>query len=346
MAAISPSATNVFVPNFEASGRLHVDFSRNPKSFKLNEYIQIVPVKQSRVKYLRHTVAEAGRVMNTNGADFMWADGADAPRRNEGLESFEWFDGETERYIYGAPIGDKARDQAEWDIVGHTSRVYAQQCMTDRTLQACTMLTTTGNYPSSSYYSAVGSISGNTGTWAASTTARQDIRRSIQHANRIIHQGTLGAVSLEDMVLVMGPTAAGRIAESQEIVDYLKASVHSLPYMTGKAEWINQKWGLPDTYAGVKIVVEDAVRVTSHKNATDARGYVLSDSAFMVARPGQLEGTEGPTFSTATMFAYEDMTVETLTDVNNRRTDVRIVDDRGFEMTAPTTGFLFTTVYS
>ncbi len=42
------------------------------------------------------------------------------------------------------------------------------------------------------------------------------------------------------------------------------------------------------------------------------------------------------------LFVYEDMTVEELHDVNNRRMDGRVVDDIAPALTAPASGVFFT----
>jgi hypothetical protein len=54
-----------------------------------------------------------------------------------------------------------------------------------------------------------------------------------------------------------------------------------------------------------------------------------------VSRPGGLVGNEGPSFSTATIFAYEDMTVETLEDPWNRRVRGSVTDNSATILTAP-----------
>lgn len=346
MTAVFASGSNVFVPNYEASGRLQVEFSRNANSFALNKYIQIQKAPKVEGKYLRITTEEAGRILNTDGSDFAWDYGADRPMHNEGQESFEFLPYKTQRFDLGFNVPYETNDQADWDFLSSHIRIKAQQAMTLRAQAAATVLGTTGNYAAANT-SAVASIPGNTGTWAASTVARQDIRRSIQHAVEVINTSTLGAVKNEDLVLVMGPTAARKVAESQEIVDYLKGSPHSMPYvqMTGNPN-VNRNWGLPNELYGVQVIVDDTSKTTNAKGATRASSYVWSDKAVLLSRPGGLEGGTGPSFSTCTMFAYEDMTVEQIDDTRNRRIEGHVVDNRVFVLTAPAAGFLFTTVYS
>lgn len=345
MTAVFPGgATNTYVPSTEATNNMQVDFSRNPDSFALNKYIQIVPVKKDVGYYTEMTVEQAGRILNTDLKDHLWADGEDAPTHNGGTEKFEFKPYTTKRHVYGYRIGGKAAEQASWDILAQHGRIYAQLAMTARTQKVITALTTSGNYPTANT-SAVSSISGNAGKWDVSTTARQDIRRSIRYALDTIRRQTLGAVAPGQALWVMSPGCAGKIAESQEIVDYIKGSPQAMSYIKGN-EGPNAQYGLPEKLYGVDVVIEDAVKVTSRKGATKATSYVLADTTSMiVSRPGELmakDGPEAPRFSTAALFVYEDMTVETKFDQDNRVNKGRIVDDFDVKVVAGLSGFLFT----
>ena len=345
MPATFPGGQNTFVPNHEASGKLVVDFSRNPKKFDLNKYVQVVPVKQTIGYYLLMTVEEAGRIINTNLSDFAWPDGNDAPTGTDGTESFVWQPFRTERFNYSAKLGDIAAGQADWDILNQHAAIKAQQAMTARSQKVLTALTTTGNY-AASHTSAVASITGNTGTWAASTTARQDIKRSLNYAADLILRDTLAGVDVNDLQIVLSPTCASSVALSQEIVDHIKGSPEALAQIRGELPGQNAIFGLPNRLYGFNVVVEKTVKVTSKKGATRATSYVLgSTTPFMCARPGGLVGVAGaPSFSTCTVFVYEqdELSVETLDDRINRRKLIRVIDNFHAVMTAPVSGFLFT----
>lgn len=349
MVAQFASGSNTFVPNFEASGKLVVGFSRNISKFKLNQYVQIVPVEQVTGFYLNLTAEEAGRLINDDGTDFRWPDGAEAPRGEDGVESFEFKPYRCHRYAYNVTLGDLAVQQAAWAINDAHLAIKAQQAMTARTLEAVTALTTSGNYDSS-HRSAAASISGASGTWAASTTARQDIKRSLNYMAEKIQTDTLGAVDVEDLILVLGPKEAQALSLSQEFVDHVKGTPDSYAQFKGELAGANtQYYGMPDKIYGYKVVVESAVRTTSRKGATPVRSRVWpSATAVMVSRPGGLVGTAGaPSFSTASMFIYskDDMSVETKHDEDNRLTKARIVDNRTTVLTAPAAGFLVTSIF-
>lgn len=346
MTAVYPGgATNTYVPSTEATNNMVVDFSRNPQSFPLNRYVQIVPVTKDVGYYTSFTVEEAGRVLQSNLSDRKWADGDDAPTDRGGTESFEFLPYGTQRYTWGFRIGQKATKMASWDILAQHARIKSQQAMTGRTQLVVTAATTTGNYPAA-HTSAVSSITGVTGKWDLSTTARMDIMRSIHYALDTIQKSTLGGVNLDDFKLVLSPGCARKIAVAQELADYIKGSPDALAYIRGKLG-PNAQFGLPPTYAGVELVVENTVKVTSRKGATKAASYVLADTTpFICARPGALvaptDSQTAPTFSTHSLFMYEEMTVEQKYDADNRVNKGRVVEDFAAKVTAAISGFLFT----
>lgn len=344
MPAQYPSGHNTFIPDHDGGGRLVVDFSRNPNKFALAEYCQIVKPKKSIGYYLKMTVEEAGRVINSDLAEFAWPDGADAPASFDGTESFQWLDFRCERYAYDYVLGDLTVEQASWDIKGQHARIKAQQAMTARTLKVMSLLQTAGSWDAS-HTAAVSAISGNTGNWAASTTARQDIKRSLNYAADLILQDTLGAVDINELMLVLSPTTAKAISETQEIVDHIKGSPDALAQIRGELPGRNAVFGLPDKLYGFPIVVEKTVRVSSRKGASSvSRAYVCdSGKPVMVARPGGLEGVaDAPNFATCVLFMHEEMTVEDKNDPDNRRVKGRVVENYAAKVVAPVSGFLFT----
>lgn len=340
--AVFPQSHNTFIPDHEGSGRLVVDYSRNPKKFPVAAYCQFVKPKKTDGYYLQMTVEEAGRVLNADLADFAWPDGAEAPKSHDGVESFQWKPFRCERFAYDVPIGDLTSEQSSWDIIEQHARIKLQQALTARTLKVQNVLQTVANWDAS-HTSAVSSISGNTGTWAASTTARQDIKRSLNHAANQIMLSTLSAVDINELILVMSPGCAKAISETQEIVDHIKGSPDALAQIRGELPGRNAIFGLPDKLYGFPVVIEDTARVTSRKGATRVAAYVCADAKpIMVARPGGLEGVaDAPTFATCVLFLYEEMTVERKHDSNNRRTVVRVVENFDTKLVSSISGFLF-----
>lgn len=339
-----PGATNTYVKNHEATGNLVVSFSRNPSDFPLARYVQYREVKKDAGYYLRIAAEQAARIVGSSLSEFVWPDGADRPRRNNGTEKFRFEDYRTERYDYDFQLGYKAESQADWNIRDTEADFKAQQAMTGRTVKVQNMLGNTANWDSS-HRSAVASIPGNLGTWELSTTARSDIKRSLNYAANLIRQHTLGVVKRKDLILVVSPTTAAKIGESQEIIDYLKGSPDALKGLTGALADKYDELGMPAKLYGIEVVVEDTVVVTSARGAaTPTYADAMTEGrAFLLARPGGLvsKAGNGPSFATAMLFLLEEMTVESRDDKDNRRIEGHVVDDYAEAMPAPVSGFYF-----
>ena len=336
-----PASSNTFIPSHEASGKLQIEFSRNPKRFSLNQYVHIVPVKQDTGYYLNITAEQAARMTDSSGRDKDWHDGAEAPTGDAETESFTWVPFTTARKAYPVQLGNKAVQQATWDIMATHSRIQAQRAMTYRTQLAVTQLATAGNWGDNT--STATALVG--GTLASSTSTVMYIKEAIQKVGIAIEKATLSTVDPDrDIMMVMNPNTATQISRSQEMVDFLKQSPAALAQVMGNIPLQTGKRGLPDILYGMNIVVENAVKVTSQKGATAVRDYIMADGDIIfTSRPEGLEGSEGvPIFSTITLFVFEDMTVESKFDPDNRRTSVRVVDDFVAKVTASASGYLLT----
>lgn len=345
MAAAYPGPYDVHVASHQG---LVVDFARNQNQFAVSRYTQVVPVKKLNGYYLRMTIEEAGRILNTDLKDKEWPDGQPRPERNEGTESREYFPYRCKRYQYGSTLGDMTVQNSDLDEIALHQSIYARQAMTGRTQLAITQLTTAGNY-AASHVLAVGNITlggtTNSGTWATSTTALQNIRRSIEAACEVILDDTLAGVKLDDLVLVINSTLAAVISLSQEIVDYIKASPEAAYYVKGEGKaWNPNSWyGLPDKLYGIPLVVEATRKVTSVKGATTAKSQVLATATpFICSRVGGLTAPVGPNFSTCCIFAETEMGFEQVNDAINKRQIVNFIETIDAELTAPASGVLFT----
>lgn len=338
-----PGGANTFIRQHDATGNLIVHYSRNPKDFPLNRYIQIREVDKETGYYLQITAEEAGRIVGGNLNEFVWPDGADRPQRNAGWEQFRFLDYRTQRFDFDFTIGYKAAKQADWDIKATGGATKAQQAMTARTRAVHVVLADTNNWDAS-HVSDVASILTNQGSWELSTTQRGDIKRSLNHAASTIRKDTLAVVRKDDLMLVMNPVSAARVGESQEIRDYIKGSEDAWKEVINQ-EGRYSEYGLPNKLYGYEIVVEDSVMVTSARGAaTVTRADVMGDGiAYMMARPGQLVASveSGPSWSTCMLLILEEMTVETFDDDTNRKSTGHVVEDYSPVMTSPVSGFYF-----
>jgi len=343
---VRPGQVNTYVRNHEATGNMIVMYSRAPNKFALPKYVQYRPVSKTTGLYLRITPEEAGRITNSNLADYVWPDGADRPTRSE-MERFRYEDYRTQRYAFPWQLGRKAVEEADWPVDNVNQQIIAQKAMTGRTQAVATVLQTEANW-ATGHYGDVADISGNSDSWENSTTAAQDIKRSITYGIQEIQKSTFSVVKQEDLVLVMNPTTARRVGTSQEIIDFVKQQESAPAILSHTTDWVLSQYGLPARLYGVPVLVEDTVMITSKSGAaTETRTYPMDDgNAFLLARPGSIEASAGggPSFSTITLFMLEEMTVEQKDDPDNRRIVGTVVDDYDTVMTANTSGYWFQNV--
>ena len=342
---VLPGADNTYVQSFGAgSDKLVVGFSRHPNKFALNEYVQIRDVTLRSGFYLVINTEEAGRILDSDITDHVWPDGADRPQNNDGTEQFSFRDFRCLRLNYAWKLGEQAINQASWDVVESHEAIKAQQAMTGRTQRVHNVLNNPANWEAD-HTKDVTAIAGNQGPWDASTVARADIQRSLEYAADVILKSTLGVVEKKDLRLVMNPTTARAVSITQEIREHVKGSRYSMPQIRQDADQFDQ-YGMPSHLYGYRTLVEKAVKVTTRRGAaTPTRQFVMPDGvAYLLARPGGLVAPPGagPSFSTVSMFMYEDMSTQTFEDEEHRRTKGHVTDDNVPVVTASASGFRFT----
>jgi hypothetical protein len=359
-----PSSTAVFVPNWEASGRLAIGYSRNANQFHLPKYAEYRESDQSVGLYLKLTAQEAARVVTTQ--EFEWPDGQVRPLHEDGLESFQFLEFRTHRYDYGFRVGYMTRNQAAWPLVEWHKEIHAAQCMTARTIRMLSVLTTSTNWTiagtgSSGTGTEYDMSSDHTGTASAlaggylnlGTSSAPYIKIAFDKIEALVNLDSLGTVERDKMMCMINTNQARLWAESSEIHEYIKGSYWAKEEL---AEGLqpNNKYGLPSSIYGMKILVENCVRVTSRKGATLAKSLAMPDqTAVFVSRIGGLDGAPvkggkaSPSFTTATMFWYEDeMTSEDFDDPKNRLTEGHITENTSEQLTSPISGYYLTSTTS
>lgn len=345
-----PGPVNVFIPgagiNPQATGMMQVEFSRNPARFAVNKYVQFVPNAGQAGFYPEIDTDEAVRVVNQE--DYLWPDGDDAP--DLGTRKLRWKKYLTERRAYPFRLGQKTVDNAQYDIIGAHARMAATKAMTDRSLDAVNLITTAGNWPSGSKSATVDALVSDTGkSWISSSTGDLSIQKSCHLVIEKILQLTGGVIEASQIACVIGPDTAHKMARTGELRSYIIANESSVPFWQNSG--IFSMYNLPPVMYGINWIVEDAVKVTTRKQAsTTTRAFLMGNNAVFLSRIGGLitpstgsqapgeSNAQAPNFSTVVGFIKEDMTVETDTDVWNRRQRGRVVDDRDIVLAAPISG--------
>ncbi|MBP3530542.1 MAG: hypothetical protein J6K25_05090 [Thermoguttaceae bacterium] len=345
IAAQYPSAYNVFVPNASATNNLIVDFARNPDDFSINKYIQVVKSERNTGLYTKMTNEVCARYMN-DGKGSAWAYGTERDKGYHNLESFKMEMYRTFRWQRSVTLDHDTIKQAAWNITDQYNRILAAQAMTARTMQVIETMTNPNNYAGVTGHVVDVDATEGLGFWDTSITADLWIKKTINMARTTIRKDTLGNVQSKDLVMVMGPDVAQALSESQEIVDYIKASPDALRQVEGKLG--GGEYDLPAQLYGIPVIVEDCTIVTSPKGAPRATQFAFpAGTCAIVSRPGGLVGASGgPNFSTVVLFAKEEMTTESFDSPKDRYTQLSITEDYVAELVAPVSGVLLTNLLS
>ena len=238
-----------------------------------------------------------------------------------------------------------------------------QQCMTQRSQQAASVLSTA--YTGSTMTSTVAAITGNAAfTLDKGTPTSPYCKIALQYAALLINKATLGVINPQDLVLVMSPDTAVAISQSAEIQGMLSNSVYAYPLLTGTLPGqIQRNWSLPPMLYDFRVSVENTVRISSGRGAaTTTYGYTIpKGTIYLLTRrdnemvnPSILKVEKGeskmtsdemqavPVYSTLCGFMMEEFSVENRTDPWNRILDISIATDYTYEVTQVLSGYMLT----
>ncbi len=311
-----PSGTNTWVPAVdEAGASLLVGYSKNVNRFAVNNYITMYPVERPVGRFPMWNSKQAARDRYDNVRDFIWADNQESPTGADNTESFSFALYDATRYRFPFTLGQISADKADFNILAAHASMAAQQAMTARTILAHDALSSGLTGAQTGTATATGG-----GIWSAgSTAAGYFIKNSLNNAAVAINKATIGAVEPKDLVLVIGPDLAVAMGSSLEVTDYLKSSYVALESLKG-APSVNSAFSLPDYLWGYRVIVDTTVQNVARKTGNELKYVFPSSEAYLVARPGGLEGVEGSaSFSTVMAFMAEEMSVELFNDQENRR---------------------------
>lgn len=368
----TPGYANVFLPGYmgdgEARNRLMVGFPFNEEAWGLPNYVTVIDTDTPKAYYSRWYNPDFVRRPHAASGDRRWADGAERPLAQQGARHI-FQEVELKRFGESRTIGDLAQQFSQiGNLIKGAQDELAGLAMVDRTIQTQTEVLTEANWQSSpDHYFAkygvlaaaaasVGYAAGYFGTAGTQTIADGTVNdpfigKVISHAVNIIAMETNGRVQPKDLVLVVNPTTAARLAKTQEIRAYLAQQVGSLDVLKGKDPAFWPAHGLPNPLYGIRVYVDYTTKVTSkadNANA-DTKTWAVADGAFeILSRPGGVSGMAGGrSFSTICLFqhAKDAMKPATFPDPRSERVEVAIKDFYVPVPVAPETGFIIENVF-
>lgn len=341
-----PGGSNTYLPVWEATG-LIVKYTRNPSFFRINKYVKTMKVPKDQGYYLTLNGDTPYRVVSVN--DFLWEDAADAPGGRQDRQAFGFLPYRTARYCFPFNLGRKSTEQAEWPVLAEHAAMVAAKAMTVRTLLNTTLATTAANWSGTGFTNTGAAL----GTWSTSSETDLFIQKTLNAALIVIEQASGGIVTDEEALqLTFNPTTARNISVSPEYRNYIKGSPDALSALTDQRN-PNRKYGLAPFLYGLRLVVENAIVVTTPKSGnvptppSQTRSYVWPAAhAVISSKPQGIVAPDEQTldFSTFCMRFYEEMTTEQKSDPDNRREVGRVVEDYTCVLQAPQTGYDITGV--
>ena len=358
-----PYASNVgqlYVPTLELSGNLMIGFSRNIKDYNVNRYVKLVPVKKDRGAFLYFNPQDNARLPGYNSSaptrdGNKWPSGTASQRGFGNAARFYQGNFVTQRYQFAVTLDGKSVDLANFPVQKINTEILAQQAMTRRAISVCNNLFNSSNYPSSQVAATASGVSDVGGNLYAGTTASPYIKKMVDYALYTIQKATMGSIRMPEVSMLMNVRTAMKLSQTREIREYVMQQAGAGDLIEGKGELYNTStYGLPKKLYTVNVLVEDLFYDAANKSndatitAADTGSPVVADNTLLfLVRSQDLEGVEGGMDrSTAAMFLYEDMTVESKYDPWDRLLDLRVVDDYDVQTTSPVSAFLVSDVSS
>lgn len=360
------SSTNYF-PFLDKN--LRIEFARNPRRFALPRYTLMADCKKQLAYYTRIDNEVGLRIVGGSLYAAAWPDGSPRPDGQANKVRSDFQPIRLYRHSHNFPHGAMAVGQADYSVMQTNSYLMAMRAMTLRTLWAKSRLD--AGCSSATFSAAIGGGGTKIG---AGTVANPVFFIALQYAYGIINLATGGVVQMEHLCVVIPPVVAQALAASAEMNDFVARSSVAKDILLGG---FNGQWGLPETYRGYRLIVDDTATISSNivPGTVATKTYVYgSDDIYILARVDKNGGndmyTQGPgftqneqygdvypsQFSTAIVFEGPFITLnkdaqrsgtygmasESYVDIHNEIAHGGVRDNFGIEVTAAASGLILT----
>lgn len=339
-----PNATDVYVPSFDQSARVIVDFARNPKDFIVNQLTKIVTAKQP-TGFFRVWDPEENFRIASDLAYTMWFPGQPMPEGPQEKPGGAYKPFICERRALQIPMAYEEKENAPFDLQSKYFNTLAQKMMTVRTKVFYDVLFDTNNHLSDHVGTAT-ALGG--GLWSAATTSNNYIRKTFTEVGNTILKDTGGVVEYTQLTCVMSPATAQKLGQTPEVLDFIAQQPGAMDWQKGK----NLSYNLPDTLYGVKIIVDKTVQNLGKRQGAASNSFAADTSNFTVAfltRQGEMEGNVSENdFSSMTTFVWQgnEMKTETFDEYWNKRYRLSVTDYFGTYLVSPWSAYLVTNCFS
>lgn len=281
-----------------------IGFALDPKIYQFNEIIQYVPSEKDLAVWPILSRDDFIRVDDPD--DLVWDERSYRPMRSENRMRHKTDSANLIRRSNSTLLGEEEMRQFElYGLYDVHMRMLMTQLATQRAVRITALLETSGNWAGQT--DTATNLGG--GKWDVGTEAAPYFSKSINKMVRHINLATNGFITHQDVFLTLNLDDAVLIGQSAEIRQFLSRSEYAMQVQADPYAQVNQQFGLPPKYQGVRLRVDKMMKVTS-KDPGDAgtdtgpRGYIkTAASSYMTTRPGGVMGVPGGTsFGTITAF--------------------------------------------
>lgn len=333
-----------------------IGFMRDPKTFPLAEYVQYVPAPEIQFMYFKLHPDDPLRLGDLD--QYAWARDDYRPTGKSFQLQGDWVDDRTQRWDFPYTLGEdtvRVWRQAGMDVKGLFDDTRASHAALHRAKRVVDGLATafTGNQTGTP-----AALLGQPGAYFDRSSGNeldpnfQVVKKTFNRVKRRINLATNSVVKGDELIAVLPPVVAEKIAESGEMVEFLKQSSYARDLTDPNV----QNWNLPPAYAGFKLVVEDTPIVFINQKADGSvadvtvpsqKDYLLNtDSVYFVVRKGGLDGGYGKRqFASVQIYTWQgEARVEAFSEPKHELIEGHIRMDDKVVFPASAAGFALTDV--
>ncbi len=370
-----PGYQNAYIPGYmgdgEAQSRLLIGYALNEDTIALNKWVTVFGEDKPRCYYPVFNSSDFVRLKNTTGNDRRWADAAERPTAMGGVRytNREFL---MQRYGESAFVGDMAEDVSQiGSLIVLNQEQLASRALVWRSIVAAAVVTDSTKYITTAtpavtdnyfadWTTMIATLCGAspkpypTGWFGASlyagTLTAPVVKRFLMHCAKEINRRTNGKVKMNDLVFLVNPNTAIKLAATEEFHTYQAQQAGSLAYIKGETPKVTDwEYGLPDLYYQIRPVSDGtAYTLGPPIQSTTVADYGLqtyvipNDFIAVLARPGSVAGMKGSKpFSAMALFQNTKRALKptTFPDIRSQRVEVALEDMFTTDMVAPDCAF-------
>ncbi len=184
----------------------------------------------------------------------------------------------------------------------------------------------------------------------AGTIEKPVFQRFLGHAVQFIQRVTNGRIKIDDLLFLINPRTAAKLASTEELHAFQAQQAGSLALLKGESPKFEAVFGMPQPTYQVRVVA-DPTAFTLGAPVLDSstvpdfgkQQYVIPDDfVSIVTRAGSVAGMEGSAgFSSVVLFQNKSRALKptTIPDLRNERLEVAVEDMFTVSMVSPETAF-------